>query len=162
MANTYNAQVCDYKLADHDEKLKNHMNAKKRASNSVMKIATQKGCVKEHKFGPSDAISALRLNVSTIDKRLAAALDDPTREKDGQLFPFVDIIGEDYFQFVIANFCREDDPTSLEPRPIRMKQRNHVIEENTVLYCTGILRDGNYVADNGSAQHSIQLRRTGP
>ena len=141
------------------------MNAKKRASNAVMKIATQKGWVKEHKFGPFDAISALRLNVSTIDKRLAAALEDPSREKDGQIFPFVDIIGEDFFQFVMANLCRELDPTAdgggvgaVANGPIRMKQRNHVIEENIVLYYTGILRDGNFVADHGSAPHSIQLR----
>ena len=96
MPNTYNAQNCNYDFAEHDEKLRNHMNAKKRASNSVIKIATHKGCVKEHKFGPLDAISALRLNVSTIDKRLAAALEDPSREKDGKIFPFVDIIGEDF------------------------------------------------------------------
>ena len=165
MLNTYNAQICNYEFAEHEEKRRNHNNLKKRVANSVIKIANQKGCVKEHKFGPSDAISALRLNVSTIDKRLAAALDDPTREKDGQLFPFVDIIGEDFFQFVVANFCREIDPTADErgvggvaTGPIRMKQRNHVIEEKTVLYYTGILRDGNFVADHGSAPHSIQLR----
>ena len=81
---------------------KKHMNAKK--------IATQKGWVKEHKFGPFDAISALRLNVSTIDKRLVAALEDPSREKDGKIFPFVDIIGEDFFQFMMANLCKELDP----------------------------------------------------
>ena len=122
--------------------------------------------VKEHKFGPFDAISSLRLNVSTIDKKIAAALDDPVRVKSGEIFPFTDIIGEDYFQFVMANLCRELDPTADVPtgptRPIRMKQRNHMIEEKFVLYYTGILRDGNFVADHGSAPHSIQLRRNGP
>ena len=65
----------------------------------------------------------------------------------------------------MANLCRELDPLAdgggvgaVANGPIRMKQRNHNIEEKIVLYYTGILRDGNFVADHGSAPHSIQLR----
>ena len=149
MPNTFNAQFCQYELADHDDNLKRHQNAKKRASTAVIRIATHKGCVKDHTFAPLAAISVLRSNVSTIETRLDEALDNPTRLKSGQIFPFVDIIGEDYFQFIMANLCRDFDPPGdgggvgdVADRPIRMKQRNHMIEDNIVLYYTGILRDG--------------------
>ena len=100
MPNTYNEKLCQYDIADHPEHLQKHKNAKLRATNAVVKFANQKGCFSQHTCAPLDAILSCRAKVETIEKNLAAALDDPDRLELGKRFPFQDIIGDEYFQFL--------------------------------------------------------------
>ena len=137
-----------------------------RASTAVTDQAELLGCFKQVLFRNHDGMSNVRVRFDQLDLKLTEALNDPTVGKPGEIFPFVHIIGTNYFKFLAHNFCRvgigdqdigacvQEEYTS----KIRMAHPNHYVEKNLVLYFTGILRTRDFVCKNHLANVSVKLR----
>ena len=109
-------------------------------------------------------MSNAKVRLDMLEEKLREALIDPLIGKAGEIFPFVRIIGANYFKFLAKNFCRvgvidtgscmQQDYTS----KIRMAHRNHYVKNNLVLYFTGILRTREFVCKNNLANVSVKIR----
>jgi hypothetical protein len=152
----YDSRTCAYDEADHDRKRKTYWLAYMRNQSAVRKVAQENSCVERVNISPYYLIPRLRINPETIDERLNKALDDQFRPKDGYKYPFEDIVGEEYFSSMTGMIRRAE-----QGGPIRMMTRNSFLNHEVIMYITGILRDGVFVAREGFAGISMQLRKTG-
>ena len=127
------------------------------------KMANLLGCYQQTIYKLFGGFSNAKCRYDLIDEMLRAELNDPLKGKAGEVYPFVKIVGKNYFTFVAENFCRmnrESDAVLCEEpfSHIRMARPHHYVTQTCVLYFTGILRTEAFVRENGLAQASIKLR----
>ena len=133
-----------------------------RAARAVIKQAELLGCFQQVVFRNYDGISNVRVRFDELDLKL----NDPTIGKPGEIYPFVRIIGSNYFKFLAKNFCRvgigvQDIGSCVQQEytsTIRTAHPNHYVETNLVLYFTGILRTRDFVCKNDLAKVSVKIR----
>ena len=139
-----------------------------RANRLVCAEAKTFGCFPKYSFAGFDAISVAKGSSGTLDSRLVKALDDIKRPKDGVMYPFIDLIGEGYYNFLLNKVHRVVDSEKQgsaggaavtdKHGTMRMKLQNNFILPSLVMYFTGILRYGSFVAEQNLALISVQLR----
>ena len=150
------AQLEELDVAKKEEYISLQKNALAKANRAVLSVAESLGIfpqnvLKEHFF-----LTGVTGKYDLLESRLESAIDDPKRPKFGEFYPFKDIIGAEYLTLLRDKFERGAD--AKESQFLELTSENTIMPGCCVLFFCGILRDGEYVASNNCAPHSLQMR----